>query len=63
MIKSCLLGALLVLFLGTASAYTIWKLVSSEFNDGHYYCLYQIQGTSIQKTVVSDVSCLSPLVE
>lgn len=55
------LAALLALAIVLTASYNafaaMWFLVHSEFNDGSFYCTYQIQGGNYQTTIVQQNAC------
>lgn len=55
------LAVLLALAIALTASYNafaaMWFLAHSEFNDGMFYCTYQIQGGNYQKTIVQQNAC------
>lgn len=56
---------ILITLLITATAYAggMWSIVNQQFASNTWYCTYQLQGTTIQKTIQSPTGCKSFIFE
>jgi len=54
--KKIIFGMLMAISMN-AHSMEMWFLIHSQFSDGHFYCTYKLQGTSIETTIVSQNSC------
>lgn len=41
----------------TAQAGGMWSLINQQFASNAWYCTYQLQGTTIQRTIQSNSGC------
>jgi hypothetical protein len=62
MIKKLSLGVV-TLLLSICAYAGMWQLVNTQYNDGKVYCTYQLQGTTIQKTMLGQGACQSFIYE
>lgn len=62
MIKHLSLGVA-TLLLSICAYAGMWQLVNTQYNEGKVYCTYQLQGTTIQKTMLGQGTCQSFIYE